>query len=242
MIERSAGLLVSVRDAAEAESALAGGADVIDVKEPGRGSLGRADDAVIREVLRIVASRRPVSAALGELCDASSCAVVGLAYTKWGLACAGSAWRARLRDEVAQRAAVDPACRPVVVAYADWQRAGAPEPADVVAFAGQHRAVLLIDTWRKDGTTLQSWIQKAELRHLMETCRSQQVQVALAGSLTLQQVRELIDFRPGWFAVRGAACLAGKRDGTIDSRQVQELAKAVHGWWGQVSDLSCRPG
>ena len=37
------GLLVSVRDAAEAELALAGGADVIDVKEPNRGSLGAAE-------------------------------------------------------------------------------------------------------------------------------------------------------------------------------------------------------
>ena len=33
-------LLVSVRSAEEAEIALAGGADVIDVKEPRRGALG----------------------------------------------------------------------------------------------------------------------------------------------------------------------------------------------------------
>ena len=66
-------LLVSVRSAAEAEAALRGGADVIDVKEPGRGPLGRADDAVIADVVRLVAGRRPVSAALGELCrDPSS--------------------------------------------------------------------------------------------------------------------------------------------------------------------------
>jgi uncharacterized protein (UPF0264 family) len=36
------GLLVSVRDAAEAADALAGGADLIDVKEPNAGSLGAA--------------------------------------------------------------------------------------------------------------------------------------------------------------------------------------------------------
>ena len=37
------GLLVSVRSADEAIAALAGGADVIDVKEPNRGALGAAD-------------------------------------------------------------------------------------------------------------------------------------------------------------------------------------------------------
>ena len=62
-------LLVSVRSAAEAEAALAGGAAVIDVKEPARGALGRADDAVIADVVRAVAGRAPVSAALGELRD-----------------------------------------------------------------------------------------------------------------------------------------------------------------------------
>ena len=36
------GLLVSVRSASEARVALAAGVDVIDVKEPNRGSLGAA--------------------------------------------------------------------------------------------------------------------------------------------------------------------------------------------------------
>ena len=59
-------LPVSVRSAAEAEAALAGGAAVIDVKEPDRGVLGRADGAVIAAVAGAAAERAPVSAALGE--------------------------------------------------------------------------------------------------------------------------------------------------------------------------------
>ena len=59
-------LLVSVRSAAEAEAALAGGAALIDVKEPDRGALGRADDAVIADVVRAVAGRAPVSAAASQ--------------------------------------------------------------------------------------------------------------------------------------------------------------------------------
>ena len=41
-ISNSPGLLVSVRSAAEAITALEAGADVIDVKEPSRGALGAA--------------------------------------------------------------------------------------------------------------------------------------------------------------------------------------------------------
>src|SRR5438128_1572682 len=61
------GLLVSVRSAAEAEIAIGAGAALIDVKEPSRGPLGRADDTTIAAVVKQVAGRRPVSAALGEL-------------------------------------------------------------------------------------------------------------------------------------------------------------------------------
>ena len=80
-------LLVSVRSAGEARSALAGGADLIDVKEPSRGPLGAADPAVIRDVIAAVDGRVPVSAAFGEwLAWAGKKAPRGLHYAKWGLA------------------------------------------------------------------------------------------------------------------------------------------------------------
>ena len=64
---RCPGLLVSVRSAAEAMEALAGGADMIDVKEPKRGSLGVADMSTIAEVVRTVGKRAMVTAALAVL-------------------------------------------------------------------------------------------------------------------------------------------------------------------------------
>ena len=63
-------LLVSVRSADEARTALAAGVDLIDVKEPARGSLGAASPGVVADVVGAVAGRVPVSAALGELFEA----------------------------------------------------------------------------------------------------------------------------------------------------------------------------
>ncbi len=48
-------LLVSVRSAEEALAAIAGGADILDVKEPSRGSLGMANSEVIAAIARQVA-------------------------------------------------------------------------------------------------------------------------------------------------------------------------------------------
>src|SRR5205823_7246846 len=108
-----AGLLVSVRSPQEAEAALAGGASLIDVKDPARGSLGRADDSVIAAVVRAVAGRRPVSAAMGELMESrASFAGVGLSYVKWGLAgCGGQArWQGEWATTMARLQAVNATC------------------------------------------------------------------------------------------------------------------------------------
>ena len=123
------GLLVSVRSGAEALTALRGGADLIDVKEPRGGSLGRATGAVIDDVIGQVAGRRPVSAALGELADEPSHRIpAGLSFIKCGLANFGddNRWQKRL---TAFRQAIAHLPQPpevVTVAYADWKIAAAP--------------------------------------------------------------------------------------------------------------------
>src|SRR5689334_6343190 len=131
-------LLVSVRTPHEAEVAQAAGASIIDVKEPARGSLGRADDDTIAAVIAEVGGSRPVSAAMGELLEERCCfAEPGLSFLKWGLAgCHGStSWQTKLRDRISQARQINPSCEAVVVAYADWRRASAPPPEEVCAFA-----------------------------------------------------------------------------------------------------------
>ena len=51
------GLLVSVRNALEAEFAARGGANIIDVKEPARGPLGCADAQTLRNICDAIGQR-----------------------------------------------------------------------------------------------------------------------------------------------------------------------------------------
>ncbi len=60
-------LLASVTDCTEAEAAIAGGADIIDLKDPSRGVLGALPLDAIRSIVQRVAGRRPVSATIGDL-------------------------------------------------------------------------------------------------------------------------------------------------------------------------------
>src|SRR2546429_378056 len=58
-------LLVSVRGPVEARAALAGGADVIDAKDPARGALGAVSAERLAAIRRTVGAVRPVSPAPG---------------------------------------------------------------------------------------------------------------------------------------------------------------------------------
>jgi uncharacterized protein (UPF0264 family) len=226
-------LLVSVRSAAEAEAALAGGAALVDVKEPANGPLGRASNATIREVVRTVAGRTPVSAALGEwLDDAAPPADVGaLAYLKWGLARAGRRpWRRYARAMRQIVGELHPGAEVVLVAYADWQDAGAPSVDEVADHACQRPGgVLLVDTFTKGPLpwALLHFLTVGYLDRLCRRCHSAGVRVALAGSLGPAEIERLLLAGPDWFAVRGAACLGG-RGGQVDAGRVRALVDLLN--------------
>lgn len=222
-------LLVSVRSATEAEAALRGGAALIDVKEPAHGSLGRASDDVIADVLRVVANRRPVSAALGELTDALAVPFPNsLAYVKWGLASCGNSWAGILHDAMQSMTAQRTSCRAVAVAYADWKRAAAPHPAEVCSFAVETpMGAFLVDTWNKDGSTLLDWLPLNEIERLRERCRVASIPMALAGSLGVEEIHMLLPLRPDWFAVRGAVCVRRQRESIVEESKVRQLGVLI---------------
>jgi uncharacterized protein (UPF0264 family) len=238
--KKSPRLLVSVRSVAEAAAALTGGADLIDVKEPSRGSLGRADDSVIAAVVEHVAGRRPVSAALGELAESPNWpgqSGAGLTFLKWGLAGCHQTrrdWRDALTRAGREVQRIHPHVQVVAVAYADWQAAAAPRVEEVCRFAlDRPGSVLLIDTFSKapDLSTgrvrsLLDWLTVHELCTLCQRCRGAGVRVALAGSLGITDMTQLLAAQPDWFAVRGAACAQG-RDSTVCAERVRELAETL---------------
>src|SRR5581483_5280916 len=133
------GLLVSVRSADEVAAALAGGADLIDVKEPSKGPLAPAEAEVVAAVIEAVRGRVPVSAALGEwspnaITEAHWHLELKLNYVKWGLAgyAPSPGWGEDLLDT---RRELPVGMEMVAVAYADWERAKSIPPGELARFA-----------------------------------------------------------------------------------------------------------
>jgi uncharacterized protein (UPF0264 family) len=229
------GLLVSVRSAGEALEALAGGASVIDLKEPARGPLGPTDASVWAAVRSVLPPSTILSVALGEAIDwlADPPPIpppypadwAGLRFRKLGLS--GLADREdwfEMYQAARRRIGEGPGW--VAVAYADHEAAGAP-PISVVleAAAGDAETVgLLVDTWDKLGPGLES--HAADLAPLIADARRRGLVVALAGRLTPDSLRRLAPLAPALFGVRGAVCEGG-RGGTVDRAKVAVLVSSL---------------
>jgi (5-formylfuran-3-yl)methyl phosphate synthase len=225
-------LLISVRDADEAATALAGGSDLVDIKEPDRGALGAASPSVWRDVLGVCHGRVPASVALGELLEdpelGDSKLLARFQFAKLGLAgCRRQhrwyqRWAAVLRD-------LPPSVAPVAVVYADWTGCQAPSPWDIVHQAAQLPCkAVLFDTYSKADGNLWSHLPIRELTPLISRIRTAGLQVVLGGSLSGESVALACGLDPDYIAVRGAAC-RGSRSGPVDLGRVRALADLVHG-------------
>lgn len=218
-------LLVSVRSAEEASLALTAGVHLIDVKEPRRGSLGAASPQVWSEVADCVAGLAPLSLALGELREFHRAHILSVppqyAYAKLGLAgCAQLDWRKRLLEAWQS---LPPTMQPVAVIYADWQRAAAPSPQDVLAAAAASGCrTILVDTAVKDGSTLLAHCPLRELARLVDAARGLAAMVVLGGSLSAVEIAAVLPLAPDYIAVRGAACKGG-RTGHLAPERIHDL-------------------
>ena len=232
-------LLVSVRSADEVGPALAGGADIIDAKEPDRGSLGAVDRDVLSRILQRVPDDRGVSVALGDVSrpEEVGAAIHGLelpqrtspTYLKLGSAGVRSPDQVGLLIEhavsVTSRMAAPP--RIVAVAYADSERAGTMPPALIPSLAeAAGAAAVLLDTHGKDGRGLLEWLPSGALVDWVALARQAGLLAALAGSLRPGDLALVGRAHPDVVGVRGAVC-SGGRQGRVSEDRVRRFRLAL---------------
>jgi len=230
-------LLVSVAGPGEARAARAGGADVIDAKDPRRGALGPVSLGVLAAIREAVGSARPTSAALGDAVNedavarrAGAAALLDLAFVKVGFAGVPTEGRARALAAAACRGARGgtggATTGVVLVAYADWRRAGSLAPARLVAVAALTGAVgVLLDTASKQ-VPLFALASPDSVARWVTAAHEAGLFAALAGSLSGADFVVARALGADVVGVRGAACVGG-RIGRVSRPRVAALRALV---------------
>lgn len=223
------GLLVSARSIAESKLIIDAGARWLDLKEPRFGSLGRPSLELIFEVLELdIPESMQVSVAGGELgswnldLEASLAAKLpARTYLKIALAnCSGTPWQIdaeRISRALIRRSQL------ILVHYADFQQANAPSWHEVIATAKSLGGkFVLIDTHGKETGGLLDHYSQEQLEAMIEMAKQLKLGVALAGSLKLEQLKDLSQSKADWLGVRSAICHEAHRTGDVCLDRLQQ--------------------
>jgi uncharacterized protein (UPF0264 family) len=221
--------LASVRSEREALLAAAGGADIIDCKEPSDGALGALPVAVIAAVRNFVPRHIPVSATIGDVpSDAelvcgrvAALAATGIEYVKIGVFPGGDPYRvaAALGQLDLKRV------RLVAVLLADR----APDFDLIDAFAAAGFAGVMLDTAGKDGRSLLDHQSPSALGAFVSRVQAAGCFAGLAGSLRSRDIPTLLAHHPDVLGFRGALCRNGSRAMALDATAIAAVREAIAG-------------
>lgn len=231
-------LLISVTSLEEAQAAIVGGADIVDVKNPLEGSLGAQVPRIIQAIAAAIPPPVELSASIGDVPNlpgtvalaGMGAVLCGVGYVKVGLLGVKAAEEAQRLLLELRRAVKDtnPKARVVACAYADAAKINALDPLrlpDVAAFSELDGC--MIDTALKDGRTLLQCLPLSTIRSFIRSCHQHGLFCALAGSLGPGDLpwaeHEGVDI----VGIRTAACEGGQRMGPIAVHKVRELKEAI---------------
>jgi (5-formylfuran-3-yl)methyl phosphate synthase len=219
-------MLASVANQAEAEAVWAGGADIIDIKDPAKGALGALDANIAARIVRSIGKRKPVSAAAGAadgspriIVDAvAAIAATGVDYVKVAIP----------RDKEAVdcvRALGQHAngTKIVGVLFAD----GEPNLDMLALMAENGFTGAMLDTANKGAGRLLDHMDIAALDRFIFRCRESGLMSGLAGSLEAPDVPRLLPLQPDYLGFRGSLCHGRSREAAIDATSVRMIRDLI---------------
>jgi uncharacterized protein (UPF0264 family) len=232
-------LLVSVANATDASAAMAGGADVIDAKDPQSGALGAVRPDTLSVIRGVVDGRRPLTAALGDAATATGIEAIAGEFAKRGASLvkvgfAGIVGKRHIESLIAAAVAGCASRRDghtatgvVAVAYADGDAGCGIDCHALVGIAARAGARgVLLDTADKHAPGLTSLRTLAELSSWVADVHAHGLIAALAGKLTADDLTVVRDAGADIAGVRGAACDGG-RAGSVSADRVRMLRERL---------------
>ncbi len=223
----------------EAVEAVAGGADIIDVKNPKEGALGASFPWVIKRIREVTPKNLEVSCTLGDLPNlpgsialaAFGAALTGVDYIKVSLHGIRTLAEATylIINVVKAAKSHNPSIKVAVTGFADAQRIGSIKPSLVPQVASEGGAdIAMLDTGIKDGKNLLNFMELEPLRVFVNEAHDYGLKAALAGSLRKGDLPLICALRVDIIGIRGATCTGEDRvNGSVSKKKVAEIVKIM---------------
>lgn len=229
MTMRHAGprFLASVTSPEEALIAYAGGADLIDAKNPAEGAFGALPVDTVKAIRKALPSHVTVSATVGDLpCDATVIAraveamsLSGCDLIKIGFFPGGDA-----RAVIASLGRLDFGSAGLVgLLLADLN----PDFTLLTAMAAAGFAGVMVDTEGKAGGSLTDHLPPARIGQFIREVHKSPLFAGIAGSLRVSDLAWLVPLKPDVIGFRGALCRQADRVEPLDPARVRAVRAAL---------------
>lgn len=228
--------MVSVQNLDEAKQAVAGGADIVDVKNLQEALVGSNYPPVIRAVREAFPPEIHVSVTLGVVPNqvgTVALAVYGAAAlhaTSVKVGFLQTDYETALEVLKESRNALKGSSTKLIAAtFADSHLFGGINPELVVRLAKESGSDgMLIDTLTKDGRNLFDFMDESKLKALVTESKEAGLSTALSGTLRISNFDTLVRVNPDIVGVRGAVCTNGDRyGGRVSSDAVAKVRKEL---------------
>jgi len=224
--------MISVLSATEAYDAIAGGAEMLDVKNPKEGSLGAQSPGIIREITELGSGKIEVSVAIGDMPNlpgtaalaALGAAACGADYIKVGIYGPQTESDASALLHKVKQAVNEYPVSIIAAGYADFDRAGTLNP-DCLPRIATSTGIqgILLDTCVKDGKTLFDFLDPQQLRDMAESAHADGLIFGLSGSLCEKDLETLHTVGADIVGLRTAVCLNNQRNGPLQADRIRSF-------------------
>lgn len=220
-------MLASIKNVDEAETVLAAGVEMIDLKQPAAGALGALSLAEIQQILKHIAGRACTSATIGDMPmqpsllrqTVESVAATGVDIVKVGMF--GHQYHAECISALVP--VIRSGVRLVAVLFADQ----APDFQLLSDMASAGFYGVMLDTVNKDGRGLRDHLSIDRLAEFVHISRQHHLFCGLAGALKLIDIQPLVEISPDFIGFRSALVKNGMRTGSIDEQTLVMIRRVL---------------
>ena len=220
--------LISVKNSQEITDEIVQDVDIIDLKDPSKGSIGAWQISEIKKARLFLKSRIKISATLGDIFD--NCEFksklkkfdfLNLNFLKFGLL---SNSKNKLFEKLEIVWSIKPKTNCVCVVFADQFLSLDTVIHELELFKYYGVNTILIDTFKKNQGDLLEICEITFLKKFIIKCKKIGLDVGLAGGIKESQIPKLIRLQPSILGFRSAVCKENARYYELDSSKIKRLS------------------
>lgn len=216
-------ILASIKNIEEAKIIINEDIDIIDLKDPSDGALGMLNISNIEKISEYIYGKKTISSTIGDVKNNYSEIqekIHLLEKTSVDIIKIG----AFNREFINTILNIKSFKKIVIVFFADKY---IPNYKDLLSISKNNIYGVMIDTSNKINGCLLDYISYNQLDDFVKTANELRLLSGLAGSLSKENIKEIVKYNPKYIGFRGALCEKNKRSSNISLSYVSDIVNEV---------------